>query len=124
MERQTIQNQKILSYVASVTSHPTAEEVFLAVVKEVPTITRATVYRNLHKLVAQGELSQFSLHDQLHFDAIVEPHIHIIDEQGVIVDELDSALMRTLFDSLKQKGIEPTHVDIICRVGAKGGMKK
>lgn len=55
--RNTIQRDLVLQTVRRLQSHPTADEVYLEVVKECPTISRATVYRNLNQLVASGEIS-------------------------------------------------------------------
>ena len=50
--RNTIQRQLVLSAVRQLQNHPTADEVYQEVQKNCPTISRATVYRNL-KLLAE-----------------------------------------------------------------------
>ena len=51
--RNTIQRQLVLSAVRQLQNHPTADEVYQKVQKSCPTISRATVYRNL-KLLANS----------------------------------------------------------------------
>jgi len=52
--RLTRQRRVILEMVRGSRSHPTAEEVYAAVRKALPSISLATVYRNLDLLVARG----------------------------------------------------------------------
>ena len=54
--RQTIQKLKIMQHLHSVKTHPSAEMVYNAVKEEVPTITLATVYRNLNSLANAGKI--------------------------------------------------------------------
>ena len=46
-ERITKQREVIEAYLKSVTTHPSAEEVYSAVKKKLPSISLGTVYRNL-----------------------------------------------------------------------------
>jgi Fur family transcriptional regulator, ferric uptake regulator len=52
--RNTRQQQVVLEYLRGATSHPTAEEVYENVVKIMPRISLATVYRNLGKMSDAG----------------------------------------------------------------------
>ena len=54
--RNTIQRQLVLSAVRQLQNHPTADEVYQEVQKNCPTISRATVYRNLKLLAEEGEI--------------------------------------------------------------------
>jgi len=56
MQRLTNQKQVILDYVQSVYSHPTAEEVYLAVKRKLPRISLGTVYRNLENFAEEGTI--------------------------------------------------------------------
>ena len=62
--RNTIQRIKIMKYLKSVKTHPTAEMVYNAVVKEIPSITLATVYRNLHNLANKGKILMFEFNKE------------------------------------------------------------
>ena len=55
-KRNTIQKQLVLEAVAQLHNHPTAEQVYAQVVKAHPTISKATVYRNLASLSEDGRL--------------------------------------------------------------------
>ncbi|MBO5525927.1 MAG: transcriptional repressor [Clostridia bacterium] len=56
-QRNTIQRTIILQAVKRLQNHPTADEVYAEVVKEHPSISRTTVYRNLQQLDEAGFIS-------------------------------------------------------------------
>lgn len=79
--------------------HPTAEAVYRQVRLREPTISLATVYRNLNQLVDNHELRRISVPgDSDHFDHTMEYHEHMICTAcGAVVDvwparELDEQL--------------------------------
>ena len=55
-KRNTIQKQLVLDAVAQLADHPTADEVYACIVKNHPTVSKATVYRNLSSLSEDGIL--------------------------------------------------------------------
>ena len=77
MERNTSQKQIIKEYLCSVETHPSAEEVFLAVQKKLPTISKATVYRILKSFKENG-LIQEIISNVSHFDGDLSAHAHFI----------------------------------------------
>ena len=54
--RNTVQRKVILDAVGDLANHPSAEEVYEYVSEKNPTISKATVYRNLKQLSEAGEL--------------------------------------------------------------------
>ncbi len=55
-KRHTIQKDLVLSTVMGMSCHPTAEEVFAQVSQLYPSISKATVYRNLNLLADEGTI--------------------------------------------------------------------
>lgn len=60
------------------TLHPTADEVFNRARKIEPSISLATVYRNLRALVADGEIRERNFEGVSRFDPNRHPHGHLI----------------------------------------------
>jgi len=88
--RNTVQMEKILAYLSGVKSHPNAETVFNSVRKEIPSITLATVYRNLNKLAATGRILRLEVNGEYRFDADTSPHQHgVCNACGRIFDFFD-----------------------------------
>lgn len=52
--RNTIQRQIVLQAVNQLHNHPTADAIYAVIAAQHPTISKATVYRNLNQLAAQG----------------------------------------------------------------------
>ena len=59
--RNTIQKQLVLQAVAELADHPTADEVYSLVVKDHPTVSKATVYRTLASLSEDGRLRHIKM---------------------------------------------------------------
>ena len=76
--RNTVQRAMTLEAVRRLHSHPTAEEVYRQVAAEHPSVSRATVYRNLNQLAAQGEILRVPVPTGAdHFDFNIKPHYHV-----------------------------------------------
>ncbi len=88
--RLTTQRQIILEELASVKTHPTANEVYDMVRKRLPRIGLGTVYRNLELMAASGIILKLEVGGtQKRFDATVDPHHHIRCTSCGKVDDID-----------------------------------
>jgi len=76
--RITHQREIILQRLQSVTSHPTADELYVMIKQHLPRISIATVYRNLEWLVDHGYAQKIEVGGrQKRFDGTTRPHYHI-----------------------------------------------
>jgi Fe2+ or Zn2+ uptake regulation protein len=90
LERTTSQKKIILDYLKSVTTHPSANVVYIAVRKNLPHISRGTVYRVLNNLRKKGEIQAIQTKDATFFDGDVSDHAHFIcTDCGKIYDVFD-----------------------------------
>ena len=62
--RITTQKIKILEYLWNVNHHPTADEIYSEVKKDLPAISLATVYRNLHSLAEDGDIQKIEVNKE------------------------------------------------------------
>jgi Fur family peroxide stress response transcriptional regulator len=77
-KRQTIQKGLVWDAVSSTDTHPSAEQVYADIVTKYPSISRATVYRNLNMLVEEGKLRRIQvLGGPDHYDHMMGKHYHI-----------------------------------------------
>ena len=106
MQRNTSQKQIIKEYLCKVKTHPSAEEVYLAVQKKLPTISKATVYRILKGFKENGLVHEI-ISDVSHFDGDTSVHSHFIcNKCKKIFDVFDS------YENFKYKNnIEAGEVD-------------
>jgi Fe2+ or Zn2+ uptake regulation protein len=105
--RHTKQLEVIWDAIKNETSHPTADQIYEKVRKEIPNISLGTVYRNLQKLAAQHRLQVLKLSRSQHFDPLVERHDHFICERCGQVYDIFIETKRDLFpSSLPTKGFK------------------
>lgn len=105
IRRNTIQRSLVLETVNKLHCHATADEIYNAINKEHPTISRATVYRNLKLLSEMGEIRRIEIPGSAdRFDHISRNHCHVkCDICGRVFDvDMD-------FVSGLENGIRDTH---------------
>jgi len=124
--RNTIQKIKIREYLIGTKKHPTAETVHRAVSEELPTITLATVYRNLNKMVQEGEVRKLEVNGEYHYDGDTTPHSHCVCSKcGKITDLHQEELCKYVMKKMKTENFEPDNVNImicgVCKTGGKNG---
>lgn len=75
--RNTVQRELVLNAVRTLGCHPTADQVYEFVSKSNPTISRATVYRNLNRLAETGQLTKCPVTEGAdRFDHNLHKHAH------------------------------------------------
>ena len=112
--RLTKQKKAILGYLKRVYTHPTAEVVYEALKEEMPKLSLATVYRNLHQLAQQGHVLELEINGEYHFDGHTTAHQHAICSNcGKIIDihnkQLDSYALKKVKET---SGFVPRRANI------------
>ena len=84
----TPQRQAIFRILHDAETHPTAESVYAAVTREMPTVSLRTVYQTLNDLSEMGEILQLDLGTgSSRFDPNIDNHHHLVcDSCGQVVD--------------------------------------
>jgi len=112
--RMTNQRLKILEYLGGVKTHPIAETVYKAVKKDLPSITLATVYRNLNFLAEQGKILRIEVNGICHFDADTSFHQHAVCKKcGKIIDLYRHSKVQETLKKIRIKGFKPESVCVI-----------
>ncbi len=97
------QRNAIFEAVQSLHNHPTAQDVFQVVRKQIPTISLATVYRNLNALADSGQIVKLPLSQGPdRFDRVMQAHGHIICVQCGSVYDFPAELYYDLHTNLSQ----------------------
>ena len=86
--RDTIQRRLILAALEELDIHATAEQVYGHVCAAYPSISKATVYRNLRQMAESGEIADIGILDgSTHYDHRLHRHYHFVCEScGRIFD--------------------------------------
>ena len=90
-QRNTVQQKIIAGQLAKLHgSHPTADEVYQSMKDEYPSISRATVYRNLNKMSDNGQALKVRVSSGAdHFDDTLRPHYHVVCAKCGRVDDVE-----------------------------------
>jgi len=117
------QRVAVARYVLGTDAHPSADQVFSAVRKAFPMVSRATVYNTLNLLVAKGLLRELVLAPgKVVFDPKTDAHHHFIDEStGRIHDVPWDAVRVSRVESLP--GLDVREYQVVMRGRASGGRR-
>lgn len=105
------QRLKVLEYVANHRCHPTVEQIYNDLHKEIPTLSKTTVYNTLNTLIEAGLVKLITIEDnETRYDIITDNHGHFKCEScGAIYDfeiNIDS------FDSEDLNGFKINNKDV------------
>ena len=86
--RLTHQRLKVLEYLSNSTNHPTVEQIYNTLKKEVPSLSKTTIYNTLNYLAELKLIKVLAIDDnEAHFDAVTAEHGHFkCDSCGQIYD--------------------------------------
>ncbi len=114
--RNTIQRDLVFNAVKSL-YHPTADEVYSKILTQSPSISKATVYRNLHLLAEMNLISEVNLPGEAdRFDAVLQKHYHAICRKcgriiDVDADSVDENILTGLIKNLDDIGFTVENYD-------------
>lgn len=105
--RFTRQREAVFQFLNSVDSHPTAEQVFVAVRQKIANISLATVYKALEALVGAGVALKLANADgPARYDCHCEDHYHLRCVATGEIRDLDTPFDRDLLKKLDPHVIE------------------
>jgi Fe2+ or Zn2+ uptake regulation protein len=86
--RPSVQRIAIMRYLLKNLTHPTADEVFESLRKQIPTLSKTTVYNTLKLFVDNGAAVYVGIDEKnARFDGLINPHAHFrCKECGCIID--------------------------------------
>ncbi|MGN1409906.1 MAG: Fur family transcriptional regulator [Eubacteriales bacterium] len=115
IRRNTIQRSIVLEAVNKLRCHATADEIYNEIAKTHPTISRATVYRNLKLLSEMGEIRRLEIPGSADcFDHITGNHCHVKCEVCGRVFDVDMDFVSGLESGIRDAhGFDFTGYDII-----------
>ena len=87
----THQRQVIYETLITMRGHPSPEEVYAKVRKRIPSISLATVYKNLNRFLAAGLLQEMSVHHgSLRVEVNDHAHHHLVCSTCKKIEDIDS----------------------------------
>ncbi|MDR1794486.1 MAG: transcriptional repressor [Erysipelotrichaceae bacterium] len=101
--RETIQRKVVLETVQQLGNHPTAEEVYLRLHQDYPSISRATVYRNLKVLSSEGSLVSLVKPGADRYDHRLDKHCHLCCSECGRFEDYESPALRSLSQIIEEE---------------------
>ncbi len=109
---------KILEYLINNKTHPTADDIYTVLSKEIPTLSKTTVYNTLNYFVSKGIVSEVVIEEnEVRYDIDISPHIHFKCKKcGEIYDIFKKCEILT-YKKIDEHKIEEYHIYLkgICR---------
>jgi Fur family transcriptional regulator, ferric uptake regulator len=130
--RLTPQRQLILETVRRANDHVTPDQVYMAVHRQHPAISRATIYRTLDFLCEMHLIHALYWGGQMYYEITDEqPHHHLVCRACGGMEDCEINLLKTLFEAVEKKHhfvIDMDHVALFglcqqCRGAGKKARK-
>lgn len=98
---------RILQYLIENKNHPTVEQIYTSLHKEIPTLSKTTIYNTLKYFVSKGIVKEIMIEGgEIRYDYSEKPHIHFKCKKcGKIYDILKDC------DVLSQREIDGHRVE-------------
>jgi len=104
MRRDTKQREAILRLLRKTSSHPTADQIYDEVRKDIPNISKGTVYRNMQVLEEDGAISVLNINGtQSRYEVKQKSHYHFRCEKCGRVFDLDEPVVLELDEQVAKK---------------------
>lgn len=100
----TRQRTRLIEVLRESDAHPTAAQLYEALLPEFPQLSLGTVYRNLEVLKAEGKLDEVPTRGPaLRYDGNLEPHHHFVCEGCGTIQDIALREPRALRAGLRRK---------------------
>ena len=104
MRIDTKQREAILKILRNTKSHPTADQIYGEVRKDMPNISKGTIYRNLQVLEEDGAITELKINGtQSRYEVKQESHYHFRCEKCGCVCDLDEPVVFELDERVANK---------------------
>lgn len=103
--RYSRQRELILETLKGCDNHPTAEQLYLEVKKEMPQISLGTIYRNLSLLVELGKIRKVDSLEStsVRYDARSDEHSHLVCNNCNLITDIDISNFSFIDEFVKEK---------------------
>ncbi|MRJ06689.1 MAG: transcriptional repressor [Epsilonproteobacteria bacterium] len=81
--------------------HLSIEEIYQKLYAQFPSLSLATIYKNLHLLLERGIITELAIHNRHKFEIVKEPHSHFICEKCGKIEDIH--LSPEICEKLNQK---------------------
>ncbi len=108
----SVQRIAIMDYLIKHRTHPTADEVYVALSESIPTLSKTTVYNTLRLFTESGAVQMLTIDERkVCFDGDDSPHAHFMCRRcGKLMDVEISETLLKVPDGHQDFRIDETHI--------------
>lgn len=107
----SFQRMKIFDYLANTTSHPTVDDIYKALIHEIPTLSKTTVYNTLNLFVQNNVALLITIEDnETRYDANTSLHGHFKCEKCERVLDFKAEISDLVIKELDNYQINQQHI--------------
>jgi Fur family ferric uptake transcriptional regulator/Fur family peroxide stress response transcriptional regulator len=106
----SLQRVAIMHYLLEHFTHPTVDEIYMALFPSMPMLSKTTVYNTLKILAEQGVINMLTIDEKnTCFDADISPHAHFLCRKcGIIYDVKTEESVEKIKESVHTAGHQIT----------------
>lgn len=108
----SVQRIAIMDYLLSHKTHPSIDEIYMALCKQIPTLSKTTVYNTLKLFVEHGAAQMLTIDERnACFDGDTSPHAHFFCKQCGHIFDLPYAREEQQLEPIDMNGfrVEEVH---------------
>lgn len=108
----SVQRIAIMDYLLSHKTHPSIDEIYMALCKQIPTLSKTTVYNTLKLFVEHGAAQMLTIDERnACFDGDTSPHAHFLCKQCGHIFDLPYAREEQQLEPIDMNGfrVEEVH---------------
>ena len=79
----------IFEYLKTHMNHPTVDDIYQALVQDLPTLSKTTVYNTLRLFMEKHLVKELVMEQQKHYDLVSTPHAHFQCERCDTIFDID-----------------------------------
>lgn len=115
--RRSQAREDIYAYLCGTKEHPSAEMIYAELSESNPTLSMATLYRNLKQLEELGKVIRVTnVNGFERYDANCEDHVHFVCEKcGRVIDFMDADMIAVKRDCNAPAGVKVRSAQIVLK---------
>ena len=114
----TIQRLAIMDYLFTHRTHPTVNEIYTALLPNIPTLSKTTVHNTLKLFVQHKIVLHIDIDDRnARFDGEITPHAHFRCKKCSCILDVPLADIKDLFPKEQELSVEEAYINLkgICK---------
>ena len=107
----SVQRIAIMDYLCEHRTHPSIEDIYLALCNDIPTLSKTTVYNTLKLFVEHGAAQMLTINEKnVNYDGDVSPHAHFLCKKCGKIHDLPACKEEEQMNAISRSGFKVEEV--------------